>query len=124
MSGISDIIAPIILLIIVYFLVFFPASRKKRKQRRMIEGLRAGDVVITVAGIQGTVVTKSEKHITLEIAPGVRVEVEKTKVESKTDRTKGLQEKQVTTSRRCPGCGASFKNGDRFCGQCGASLPG
>lgn len=114
---------PIILLIIVYFLVIFPASRKKKKQKRMIEGLMAGDVVMTVAGIQGTVVAKGEKHLTLEIARGVRVEVEKTKVESKTSRTEAPQVRPAPVSRACPGCGASFNPGDRFCGQCGGGLP-
>ena len=64
------------LLLLVLFVPLFLQARKQRKQMNEQQSLQSslteGDVVITIAGIRGTVVDASyEETIDLEIAEGV-----------------------------------------------------
>jgi preprotein translocase subunit YajC len=64
------------LLLLVLFVPLFLQARKQRKQMNQQQSLQSslteGDVVITIAGIRGTVVDASyEETIDLEIAEGV-----------------------------------------------------
>ena len=64
------------LLLLVLFVPLFLQARKQRKQMNEQQALQSslteGDVVITIAGIRGTVVDASyEETIDLEIAEGV-----------------------------------------------------
>ena len=125
MFGLSNLMILVIVFAVFYFLILRPASRKKKKQAQLIATLKPGDEVMTVAGIKGTVLAKGETQMTLEIAQGVRVDVDNAKIESrveKTGETPAADPRPVSPSNACPQCGSPFKPGERFCGQCGKSL--
>lgn len=60
---------------IVYFVWLRPASREQKQQAEMLKNLKRGDRVLTRSGIFGTVADKTEKTVTIEIAPKVKVEM-------------------------------------------------
>jgi len=125
MSGLSNLMILVIVFAVFYFVVLRPASRKKKKQAQLIATLKPGDEVMTVAGIKGIVLTKGETQMTLEIAQGVRVDVDNTKIESRVERTgepPAADPRPVSRLNACPQCGTSFKPDEHFCGQCGKSL--
>jgi preprotein translocase subunit YajC len=57
---------PMILLVVVfYFILIRPQQKRAKQQRIMLEALKAGDDVVTAAGIIGTVITVKEKTVML-----------------------------------------------------------
>ena len=74
---------PLILIFVVfYFLLIRPARTKQKRMQAMLESLKAGDKVITSAGIHGTVVALSDDVVQLRIADNVKVEFSKSAVVS------------------------------------------
>lgn len=73
--------APLALIFVVfYFLLIRPQQQKAKEQRTMIDNLKRNDDVITAGGLYGKVVALTDKVLTLEIAPNVRVRVERAQV--------------------------------------------
>lgn len=69
-------LAPILLLVVAfYFLLIRPQRNRAKAQQSMIAAIRPGARVMTTAGIFGTVVAASEDVMSIEIAPGVAIEV-------------------------------------------------
>ncbi|MES2857664.1 MAG: preprotein translocase subunit YajC [Pseudomonadota bacterium] len=76
-SMMSTLLFPIILIGIMYFLMIRPQMKRQKEHRAMLEKLARGDEVITNGGIVGSVVELGEAFITVEIANGVQVRVQK-----------------------------------------------
>lgn len=74
---------PILLMFVVlYFLMIRPQQKKQREQRDMLSALSVGDEVLTAGGIVGKITKVSENFITLEIAEGTEIIVQKASVVS------------------------------------------
>lgn len=73
---------PIMALVVavMYFLVFRPQSKKAQEQAKMLSALKRNDEVVTTGGIIGRIHEVGEKVLTLEIAPNVRVRVERSQI--------------------------------------------
>lgn len=69
---------PLILIFVVfYFLLILPQQRKQKQHRKLIAELNKGDRVVTSSGIRGTIANVKEDTVTLLIADGVKIELEK-----------------------------------------------
>jgi len=67
---------------IFYFLLIRPQQRKAKEHQAMVSKLAAGDEVVTSGGILGRIVEVHDTFVTLEIADGVRVKVQRFQVTS------------------------------------------
>lgn len=67
----------IILFGIFYFMLIRPQMKRAKEQRAMIAALAKGDEVLTNGGLLGRIEDLAESHVTLEIAPGVSVKLQK-----------------------------------------------
>ena len=76
-SMMSTLLFPIILIAIMYFLMIRPQMKRQKEHRAMLEKLAKGDEVITNGGIAATVVNIGESFITVEVADGVQLRVQK-----------------------------------------------
>lgn len=76
-SMMSTLLFPVILIGIMYFLMIRPQMKRQKDHRAMLEKLSRGDEVITNGGIAGSVVELGESFITVEIANGVQVRLQK-----------------------------------------------
>ena len=76
-SMMSTLLFPIILIAIMYFLMIRPQMKRQKEHRAMLEKLAKGDEVITNGGIAGTVSNIGESFITVEVADGVQLRVQK-----------------------------------------------
>ena len=65
---------------VMYFLVFRPQNKKAQEQAKMLSALKRNDEVVTTGGIIGRIQDAGDKVITLEIAPNVRVRVERSQI--------------------------------------------
>ncbi|NKJ22949.1 preprotein translocase subunit YajC [Dyella sp. SG609] len=69
---------PLILLFVVfYFLMIRPQMKRQKEHRAMVTALAKGDEVVTNGGLAGRVDEVGESFITLEIAPNVKIKVQK-----------------------------------------------
>ena len=76
-SMMSTLLFPIILIAIMYFLMIRPQMKRQKEHRAMLDKLGKGDEVLTNGGIAGTVIDIGENFITVEIASGVNVRLQK-----------------------------------------------
>ena len=74
-SGLEGIFMLLAMFAIFYFLLIRPQQKRAKQHKEMIEALKSGDQVVTAGGIHGKVVAVQDKAVTLEIATGVRVKV-------------------------------------------------
>jgi preprotein translocase subunit YajC len=72
---------PIILMFaVLYFLMIRPQMKRQKEQKAMMDALAKGDEVVTAGGILGTVTKVAEAYVTLEIANGTTVVLQKASV--------------------------------------------
>jgi len=76
-GGISIFIPLILMFVIFYFLLIRPQQKKVKQHKEMIASLRKGDKVVTAGGIHGTITNVADNTVTLEIAPKVKIKVQK-----------------------------------------------
>lgn len=81
-SMMSTLLFPIILVAIMYFLMIRPQMKRQKEHRAMLEKLNKGDEVITNGGMAGHVINIGENFITVEVADGVQVRVQKGSITS------------------------------------------
>ncbi len=75
--------APLALVFVVfYFLLIRPQQQKAKDHRQMLENLKKNDEVITNGGLYGRVVNLDARIVTLEIAPNVRVRIDRPQIAS------------------------------------------
>jgi preprotein translocase subunit YajC len=67
----------VILFGIFYFMLIRPQMKRAKEQRAMIAALSRGDEVLTNGGVLGRIEEIAEQYVVLEIAPGVRVRLQK-----------------------------------------------
>lgn len=69
---------PLVLIFVVfYFLLIRPQSKRAKEHTAMVAALEAGAEVVTSGGILGKVITAGEQFLTVEIADGVQVKVQR-----------------------------------------------
>ena len=76
-SMMSSLLFPIILVAIMYFLMIRPQMKRQKEHKAMLDKLSRGDEVITSGGIAGTVADIGESFLTVEVASGVQLRVQK-----------------------------------------------
>ncbi|OGI58543.1 MAG: preprotein translocase subunit YajC [Candidatus Muproteobacteria bacterium RBG_19FT_COMBO_61_10] len=65
-----------------YFLIIRPQSKRAKEHRAMVDALAKGDEVVTNGGIIGRVSQLGDTFISVEIADGVEVKVQRQAVAS------------------------------------------
>jgi preprotein translocase subunit YajC len=76
----SALMLPLVLLVVFYFLLIRPQNKRAKEQREMLSKIAEGDEVATTGGILGKVVSVGEQFLTLEVASGVNLKVQKHQV--------------------------------------------
>ena len=72
---------PLILVFVVfYFLLIRPQQKKAKDHREMLEKLKKNDEVVTSGGIYGKVIALTDTVVTLEVAPNVRIRVQRPQI--------------------------------------------
>lgn len=69
-----------LMIIAFYFLLLRPQNKRAKAQQEMISKLAVGDEVATTGGILGKVVEVGDQYLTLEIASGVSIKLQKFQV--------------------------------------------
>lgn len=78
-------LAPLVLIFVVfYFLLIRPQQKKYKQHQAMVSAIKKNDKIITTGGVHGKVVraNDSESFVTVEIANGVEVKLERNAISS------------------------------------------
>jgi preprotein translocase subunit YajC len=76
-AGFMSFLPLVIIFVIFYFLLIRPQSKRAKEHREMVAKLAKGDEVVAGGGILGRVTDLSESYITVEIADGVAIKVQR-----------------------------------------------
>lgn len=79
-SSIMSMLPLVLMFVVLYFVMIRPQMKKQKEHRAMIEALAKGDEVATVGGLLGKVTKLGEGYLTLEVAPNVEVQVQRSAV--------------------------------------------
>jgi len=77
-GNLFSLILPFIILIaVLYFFAILPQSREKKRRQKMLDSLKQGDTVTTSGGIIGVIQKIDGDVVTLKVAEGTSLRVEK-----------------------------------------------
>ena len=80
-TGLLAQLMPLVLVFVIfYFLLILPQQKKSKEHRKMLDGLKRNDEVITSGGIYGKVMSLTDTVVTLEIAPNVRIRLQRSQI--------------------------------------------
>lgn len=76
-GGLMQLLPLILMFVVIWFLMIRPQMKRAKEHKQMLEALKVGDEVLTQGGIIGIVRAIDEQFVTVEIAKGVEVVVQK-----------------------------------------------
>lgn len=65
-----------------YFLLIRPQQKRMKEHKAMVAGLAKGDEVVTAGGVLGRISELGDSYVTVEIADGVNVKVQRQAVQT------------------------------------------
>jgi preprotein translocase subunit YajC len=80
-GGLSMLIMMIVLFGLMYFMMIRPQMKRQKEHRQMVSSLAKGDEVVSNGGIAGRVEEVGDTFITVEIAPNVKIKLQKSAVQ-------------------------------------------
>ncbi len=79
-STLTTILPLVLIFVVFYFLLIRPQTKRAKEHREMVGKLASGDEVVTNGGILGRISDVSESFVTLEVAAGVAIRVQKVQI--------------------------------------------
>ena len=80
MSSLTGMLPLVLMFVVLYFVMIRPQMKKQKEHRTMIEALAKGDEVATAGGMLGKVTKLGDAYLTLELAPGVEVQLQRSAI--------------------------------------------
>jgi len=78
----NPLIFIIIMFAVMYFAMIRPQMKRAKEAKAMIEALQKGDEVLTAGGMVGRITKLGEQYVTLEIAAGTEIVVQRSAVQA------------------------------------------
>lgn len=79
-SNLTSFLPIILMFVVLYFLMIRPQMKRQKEQKAMMDSLGKGDEVVTAGGVLGKVTKVTDAYVTLEVANGAEVLVQKTAI--------------------------------------------
>jgi len=76
-SALLNMVPLVLMFGIFYFLLIRPQQKRAKEHRALLDALKKGDQVVTAGGIHGKVSSIDEAVVTMEVATGVNIKVDK-----------------------------------------------
>ncbi|KAB2849026.1 MAG: preprotein translocase subunit YajC [Ignavibacterium sp.] len=67
---------------IFYFMIIRPQQKRAKERDKLLSNIEKGDKIITSGGVHATIVGIEEKTVLIEIAPNVKIKVERSAIGS------------------------------------------
>ena len=79
-GGLMSFLPIILMFVVLYFLMIRPQMKRQKEQKAMIDAIAKGDEVVAAGGIVGKVTKVADAYITLEVAEGTEIVMQKASV--------------------------------------------
>lgn len=79
-SNLTSFLPLVLMFVVMYFLMIRPQQKRAKEQRAMMDALAKGDEVVTAGGILGRVTKVTDAYVTVEMAVGTEVVIQKSSV--------------------------------------------
>lgn len=80
MSSLTSMLPLVLMFVVLYFVMIRPQMKRQKEHRAMIDALAKGDEVATAGGVLGRVVDLDEQFLFIEVAGGVRLQLQRAAV--------------------------------------------
>jgi preprotein translocase subunit YajC len=81
-AGFASLVPLILIFVIFYFLLLRPQIKRAKEHKKMVGTLSKGDEVVSNGGVLGRVTQVGEEFLSVEIAEGVEVKMQKNAISS------------------------------------------
>lgn len=76
-AGWGNILMIVALVVIFWLFMIRPQQKRQKEIKNFREGLKKGDRIVTAGGIYGSITAVGDNNFTVEIAPNVRITIDK-----------------------------------------------
>ena len=76
-AGLGTLLLPVLLIVVFYFLLIRPQQKKQKEHSAMVSALSVGTEIVTGGGVLGKVTEVGEQFLTVEVADGVNIKVQR-----------------------------------------------
>jgi len=80
MSSLTSMAPLVLMFVVLYFVMIRPQMKKQKEHRTMLSALAKGDEVATSGGVLGKVTKLGDSLLSVEIASGVEVQLQRSAV--------------------------------------------
>ncbi|SEL50481.1 preprotein translocase subunit YajC [Roseateles sp. YR242] len=80
MGGLTGMLPLVLMFVVLYFVMIRPQMKRQKEHKALVEALAKGDEVITHGGMLGKIAKVGEVYLSVEIAPGVEIQVQRSAV--------------------------------------------
>ena len=70
----------IVIFVAFYFLLIRPQQKRQKAHSELVSALASGDEVLTAGGVLGKITAVSEHYVTVQVADGVEIKIQKATV--------------------------------------------
>ncbi len=79
-SSLMSMLPLVLMFVVLYFVMIRPQMKKAKEHKAMIESIVKGDEIVSVGGLLGKVSKLGDNFLSLEIASGVEVQMQRSAV--------------------------------------------
>ena len=81
-GGIISFLPMILLFVVFYFLLIRPQQKHQKDHQNMVAELAKGDEIVTMGGILGKITSIDENFISIEVAQGTELKIQRAAVQT------------------------------------------
>jgi preprotein translocase subunit YajC len=79
-SSLLSLLPLVLMFVVLYFIMIRPQMKRQKEHKAMVEALAKGDEIVTSGGFLGRVTKLGETYLSVEVANGVELQVQRTAV--------------------------------------------
>jgi preprotein translocase subunit YajC len=79
-GNLTSFLPLVLMFVVMYFLMIRPQQKRAKEQKAMMDALAKGDEVVTAGGMLGRVVKVVDAYVTIEVASGTEIMVQKSSI--------------------------------------------
>ena len=79
-GSLGSMLPLVLMFVVLYFVMIRPQMKRQKEAKAMIDALAKGDEIVTTGGLLGRISKMGESFLTIEVANGVEVQVQRSAV--------------------------------------------
>jgi preprotein translocase subunit YajC len=79
-GGWMQLLPLVLIFVVFYFLLIRPQTKRAKEHKEMVGKLQSGDEIVTTGGLLGRITEVGDNFVSLEVADGVTIKVQKFQV--------------------------------------------